>query len=92
MRNDFLPPTIGTNMNDQIHQIIDRIESFKRNLPLTFIFNEGWQLSVVLKWFQQNPDCTHILSFDSMEVKWFSEALLPSPFLPRYRGDKLSES
>ncbi len=79
-------------MNDRVHKIIDKIESSQRNLPETYIYNEGWLLRIVLDWFQTNYNCIHDLSFCNRDIIWFSEALLPSPFLPRYRGDKLSES
>jgi hypothetical protein len=48
-------------------------------------------LRSVLDWFSQNPDCSHELSF-LPDATWYSEALLPSQFLPRCRGDKLAES
>lgn len=79
-------------MNDRIHKIIGRIESDKRNLSETFIFNEGWLLRIILDWFQQNPGCTHELSFCNQQLNWYSEALLPTPFSAIHRGDCLSES
>ncbi|MCP4024014.1 MAG: hypothetical protein GY729_19385 [Desulfobacteraceae bacterium] len=48
-------------------------------------------LRLILDWFSSNPDVEHNLSFATTD-KWYSEALLPSAFLARYRGDKLAES
>ena len=48
-------------------------------------------LRLVLDWFSRNPDVEHDLKF-SENARWYSEALLPSAFLPRSRGDKLAEA
>lgn len=57
----------------------------------TIIFNEGWMLRLVLDRLSKCSLGEHPLSF-SAGAKWFSEALLPSPFLARTRADKLAES
>ena len=49
-------------------------------------------LRLILDWFDHNRKFKHKLSFENEDVNWFSEALLPSPFLARFRGDKLAES
>lgn len=59
--------------------------------PPTDLYNEGWMLRLVLDWFSNNRKIDHDLSFME-DSDWYSEALLPSAFLARYRGDKLAES
>lgn len=59
--------------------------------PPTLLYNEGWLVRLIVDWFAQHPLQHHPLSFLS-KTRWFSEALIPSAFLPRYRGDKLAES
>ena len=59
--------------------------------PPTLLYNEGWLLRLILDWFSSHPVTDHVLAF-SENASWFSEALLPSPFLPRYKGDRLAET
>ena len=47
-------------------------------------------LRLVLSWFNETQYQGHRLSF-LPDATWFSESLLTSPFLSRYRGDKLAE-
>lgn len=62
-----------------------------RVIPPTDLYNEGWMLRLALHWLSEHPEIEHDLVFSSGST-WFSEALLPSAFLARYRGDKLAES
>ncbi|MDR4886307.1 hypothetical protein RGU12_01955 [Fredinandcohnia sp. QZ13] len=79
-------------MNNVISDILSRIDSDNRNLPPTHLYNEGWLLCIILHWFSNNKDTSnHELEFFK-NSKWYSEALLPSPFLPEFRGDTLSEA
>ena len=59
--------------------------------PPTLLFNENWLLRVILDWFSRAGLTHHKLLF-GQNARWFSEALLPSAFLPRHRGDPLAES
>jgi hypothetical protein len=59
--------------------------------PPTLLYNEGWLLRLVLDWFSRHDVQGHPLSFGA-GARWFSEALLPSAFLARHRGDRLAES
>jgi len=74
-----------------VHRLIDSAESEPANFPLTLIFNEGWLLRLVLDWYSRHELAGHPLSFQQRAF-WFSEALLPSPFRPRYRGDTRAEA
>ena len=60
-------------------------------LPRTLLFNEGWLLRVALDWFEQHPDVTHELAVPE-GVRWYGEALLPTPFKATRRGDTRAES
>jgi hypothetical protein len=44
----------------------------------------------VLDWFSRQREGAHPLDFEA-RTRWFSEALLRSQFLPRYRGEQLAE-
>ena len=58
--------------------------------PPTEIFNEGWMLRLVLDAVERIGLEDHPLSFLS-GARWYSEALLLSPFRPRMRSDALGE-
>jgi hypothetical protein len=60
-------------------------------LPPTELYNEGWMLRLVLDWFDRNRDINYPLAF-APNARWYSEALLPSRFLPQKRGDRRAES
>jgi hypothetical protein len=48
-------------------------------------------LRLILSWFSSHAVPGHSLTFQP-DATWFSEALLPSPFLRRYRGDNRAEA
>ena len=79
-----------------IKHIVDILESIKEledqksNIPPTQLYNEGWMLRLVLKWFNANTEINHELSMKK-QTRWYSEALLSSRFLPKSQKDKLSE-
>jgi hypothetical protein len=58
--------------------------------PPTEVFNEGWMLRLVLDAFQSLNLTLGSLRF-ARDAKWFSEALLESPFKPSLRADPLGE-
>ncbi len=61
-----------------------------RLFPPTLFYNEGWLLRLVLDWFSHHRDIDHPLAF-AVGARWYSEALLPSQFFARKRGDDLAE-
>jgi hypothetical protein len=75
----------------QFLDLIRRFDPDNPSFPPTEIFNEGWLLRIILDWFSHHQVDGYPLNFHGGSV-WFSEALIPSPFLPRYRGDPLGES
>ena len=74
-----------------IHALIEAADSEPHRFPPTLIYSEGWMLRLVLYWFQSHQAPGHVLNFHP-GATWFSEALLPSPFRPRHRGDPRSEA
>ncbi len=78
-------------MFKQIEQMLKTCGTQDGIFPPTELYNEGWMLRIILDWFSRQPSKSHPLSF-SPTAQWFSEALLPSPFLAKYQGDPLSES
>lgn len=74
----------------RITHLLTQLTTDQAHFPPTELYNEGWMLRLVVDWFQHNK-VDHPLNFHD-NANWYSEALLPSAFLPRHRGDKLSES
>jgi hypothetical protein len=73
-----------------ISDLLRLAETDQRQFPATLLYEEGWMLRLVLDWFARTRATGHDLSF-AQNARWYSEALLASAFLPRYRGDKLAE-
>ena len=61
-----------------------------RVFPDTTLYNEGWLLRLTLDWFSCKNRNNDLIPFND-GAYWFSEALLPSRFIARHRGDRLSE-
>jgi len=78
-------------MLSRMHALIDATETEPPRFPPTLLYNEGWMLRLVLDWFNTHEVQGHPLSFHA-EATWFSEALLPSPFKARHRGDRRAEA
>jgi len=76
---------------DIVANLLNRCTSDQYVFPPTDLYNEGWLLRIILDWFSRQPTSNHELAF-SEDSKWFSEALLPSQFLARFRNDNLSET
>jgi len=76
---------------DQILSMLQRSNTNSPFFPPTELYNEGWLLRLVLHWFSSCRIPNHPLDFND-SGRWFSEALLPSAFKPRWQGDPLGES
>jgi hypothetical protein len=74
-----------------IHTLIDAADTHPHRFPPTLMYSEGWMLRLVLHWFYSHQLTNHSLAF-APGATWFSEALLPSPFRPRHRGDRRAEA
>ncbi len=78
-------------VTERIRAMLESCEAGRSPFPPTELFNENWLLRLILDWFATSREEPHPLA--PLEgASWFSEALLPSAFLPRYRGDRLAES
>jgi hypothetical protein len=64
----------------QISNMLGAVHSPARNMPPTILYNEGWLLRLVLDWYARHPDAGGLLTLHKGS-RWYSEALLPSPFL-----------
>src|SRR3990172_7415404 len=76
------------------NKLINLLESLARetpHFPPTILYNEGWLLRIILEWFATHHIKGHPLTMLEGS-SWFSEALLPSAFLARYKGDPLAEA
>ena len=78
-------------MHKRVCELLAICGSAESVLPPTELYNEGWMLRLVLDWFDRHRTLSHELTF-LPGARWYSEALLPSRFLPQCRGDKRAES
>jgi hypothetical protein len=76
---------------ERIQAMLESCASESPLFPPTLVYNEGWLLRLILDWFSTHKNINHPLAF-SENTRWFSEALLPSAFLARHRGDNLAEN
>lgn len=74
-----------------LRTLLDKFNPEQPAFPPTLLFNEGGLLRILLDWFSTHLVPDHPLNFTA-DATWFSEALLPSAFLPRHRGDPLGET
>lgn len=75
----------------RIKAMLEECEAGRPSFPPNVLFNESWLLRIVIDWFGRHGGDRYPLSH-LPGSRWFSEAWLPSAFLPRYRGDRLAES
>lgn len=74
----------------EVQRILESITADGACIPGTLLYNEGWLLRLALAAGSKGADCLPF-RFEPT-ARWFSEALLYSAFLPRFRGDRLAES
>ena len=74
--------------------ILDLFTSYdpdSANFRPTEIYNESWLIKIVLSLASSIPPDDYLLSF-LPGSDWYSEALLPTVFKARFKGDPLAES
>jgi len=76
---------------NKLINLLESLASETSHFPPTILYNEGWLLRIIVDWFATHPVNDHPLTLLEGST-WFSEALLPSAFLARYRGDPLAEA
>jgi len=74
---------------ERISKLLESAHTDAAVFPPTILYNEGWMLRIVLSLQSEGIECLPI-NFQP-GAKWFSEALIDSPFLPRFRGAPLAE-
>lgn len=77
----------------RIGKLLQACETISPYMPPTQLYNEGWMLRLVVAWFAslEIEIDQHKLAVPTGS-KWYSEALLPSAFLPESRGDSRAEA
>ena len=78
-------------ITDRIRAMLEACEAGNPPFPPAVLYNESWLLRLVLDWFHSHGGDRYPLS-PRPRARWFSEAWLPSAFLPRFRSDPLAES
>ena len=78
-----------TVIESELLALLRSLDTSKAIAPGTLLYNEGWLLRLALSAAARGVPCLPF-SFVSGS-RWFSEALLCSAFLPRFRGDRLAE-
>ena len=76
---------------DRVRAMLEACEGGNPWFPPSTLFGEHWLTRVVIDWFERHGGDRYPMS-PGEGARWFSEAWLPSAFLPRYRGDALGES
>lgn len=77
-------------MLERILGMLTKADTAGNVFPPTELYSEGWMLRLLMSLAEEGlPSLPFRLAERSI---WYSEALLPSPFLPRFRGDTLAES
>ena len=76
---------------ERIKAMLEACEAGTAAFPPSVLYNEDWLLRIVLDWFARHGGDRYPLS-PRAGARWFSQAWLPSAFLPRYRGDRLAEA
>jgi len=77
-------------MIKKVMKILEKAHTEGTNIPPTLLYNEGWMIRLLVEQSIENKVSIGELDFSKIS-KWYSEGLLSSPFLQRYRGDKLAE-
>ena len=78
-------------MLEIINRLLHQCSTGNTKFPPTDLYNEGWMLRIVLDWHSMHPDIISPIAIPA-DSDWYSEARLPSAFLPRTRrGDKFAE-
>jgi len=76
---------------NKVQSLLTSCSTDKSYFPTTILYNEGWMLRLILDCFSTLNIRHHQLTI-LKGCRWYSEALLPSAFLPQNRSDFLGES
>ena len=78
-------------MLERISEMLKAVDGASPHFPPTVLYNENWMLRLVLDSLVRSPHEAGPVAV-LPDVEWYSEALLPSAFLSRFRGDPHGES
>ncbi len=81
----------NTSVWDRILDMLRSAGNGDPPFPPTVLYNENWMLRVVLDALVSRRGIAEAVPVTE-GARWYSEALLPSAFLARVRGDPLAES
>ena len=73
-----------------ILEMLQAADTNEAVFPPTILYDEGWMLRLILSAAAKGIKCLPCPL--AADAKWYSEALLHSPFLTRHRGDDLAEA
>ncbi len=85
----------SSEMNDRgvlktIYKMLETAHTDETVFPPTTLYKEGWMLRIILQIQSEGVNC---LPFSFLPgARWYSEALIGSPFLKRFNGDPLYEN
>ena len=74
---------------DRIRKMLETAHTEANVFPHTDIYKEGWMLRILLSIQSDGTECFPFSFYPG--ARWFSEAKIGSPFLPRFQGDKLAD-
>lgn len=75
---------------ERISKMLEIAHTDETVFPPTILYKEGWMLRIILHIQSEGVDC---LPFSFLpEARWYSEALIGSPFLRRFKKDSLYEN
>lgn len=78
-----------TDAFDLVAEMLRRSQGHEPLFPPTELYSEGWMLRLLMYAASESKGG---LPVDlAPDATWYSEARLPSPFRPRFRGDPLGE-
>lgn len=77
-------------MLDTVTDILGKCNTPNTNINPTILYNEGWMSRILVSLSISHKVQVLDINFGRV-AHWYSEGLLSSPFMARYRGDKLAE-
>lgn len=83
-------PEAPSALMDRIQVMLRSCETASPLFPRSVLYNESWLLRLVLDWFSRNSVSGHPLSFPE-NGRWFSDGLLPTPFVGPGRRPKVAD-
>jgi hypothetical protein len=67
-------------MIDRVRELLVGTDTSTRRFPPTVLYSEGWLVRLIVDWYFRQADFRGLLS-PQPYATWYSEALLPGPFL-----------